>query len=233
MTLETVDRTIFEALRLALVAAGLLPDQTLYSTAAQYTAAKTALRATTASNQLIEIFGVGAPDPRDEKSVNKIVIDRVGYAKGGIGGFPAQFFEKVVTGPTTYTYDKYLMPSESKNLSYTIRCISNLVYYERIMLQIIDQVFGGRGYIKSVVDAGGGVITLTGDPIMVDLITMLDVTATSEKETLYTYTVPDVWITDPKKISTNVPPMSTVTAEYYYAWGTDDSLHIDQEIPQP
>src|SRR5690606_2016746 len=138
MTFENLDRTLYEYTRLKIVELGYLPDITNYNTNEEYLAAKIALSKTLKYNQLIEVFGVGAPESRDEKIPNKITINRKEIFDGSFGTFGAVSFE-LNQGNESYT--KYKNPPRCKNIEYDIRIISNSAFYDRIMHSIILNVF--------------------------------------------------------------------------------------------
>lgn len=230
---EQVDRTLFEYLRLGVVAAGFLPDVTAYGTAALYTAAKDTLRASLADKQLIEIFGVGASESRDEQSSSKIFINRTGFVKGGTGGFPATQYETIVTGsgPSAVTsFNKYMLPAASKNVRYEVRYITNSVKFDRIIMQLIEDIFGDRGYLKTV-EVSGSTVTFTGQDILVDQENFVDVSSTDLIERVFYYIVPDVWIQNARVVTANIVPMSTVDVEMYYEGEDSSNFYIDTVAP--
>ena len=68
MIIQTVDRSITEHLRRRAVELGFLPDVTLYSSSVDYAAAKEALKITNNLKSIIEVYGIGASETRDDKS---------------------------------------------------------------------------------------------------------------------------------------------------------------------
>lgn len=230
--IESIDRTIFEYTRLAVVAAGYLPNVTSYATASLYKSAKDAMRASLPDKQLIEVYGIGAAESRDEKTVNKIIIDRIGFIKGGTGGFPATKYEQTGSGAGA-TFKKFMYPAASKNVRYEIRYITNSAKFDRIIMQLIEDTFGDRVYLKTV-QVSGSTVTLDGQEILIDQTNFVDASSTDLIERVYTFTVPDVWIQEFKQIGGTIVPMSTVHVDMYYNDATmEDTLgdHLDIDIP--
>lgn len=201
MTLETIGRTIYERLRLAVVSAGYLPNVVGMS-AAEYAAAKAAI--IQSGKQIIEVLGEGAPDTRDEKKMTRITVQRRSSNGGSLGGFPATFY---VPGTAPSTFKKLQMPERSRNVQYEVRLVSNTAEYDRIGDALILRALGQRRYLKCVkpdhtfeTDEGFWFVR-TGDA---------DVTSTDLIERIYSFTAQDVWTEEPEVLLDDIKPMSQI-----------------------
>lgn len=209
VTLEELDRMFYERIRKAVVAAGYLPDITLYATESAYKAARDALRTT--KGQLIDVFGVGSFDARDEKTINKIVIDRTGRSQGSLGGAPERYMvTKSGTGADTmYTQLQY--PEMSDTVAYDVRFVGDRTSMERIAMQCIDSALGRRRFLKvynnSGVEVSKAVLVVNNGDV--------DLSEKNYMERLFKYVVPDVFIATPLVVRDNIPVMKTVEFTIY------------------
>lgn len=214
--IHEIDRTVYERLRLALVASGYLPNITSYSTETEYTNAKSAIHLS--KGGVIEVMGVGAAESRDAKQSTKIVIDRKGADIGTIGGFPATQFEKVGD-----TFTKRNLPDTTMDLNYDIRVISNSVKFERIATEAILAAFGMRKYIPITVEYNQD----SKDVILMNFKGDVDVSAAGMRERLFKYSAMDIWIKmyDDDVVRANIPPLTSVSFQVSISGlsGTEDS----------
>jgi len=211
-TYEEIDRTIFELIRLEIVRLGFLPDVTSYLTDnAAYQVAKNNLRNTLDDKQLIDIFGVGTTDARDEKTVNKITVRRKEAPKGTLGGFPVVEYDPITVGNTVTGFNKFKMPEHTKNIKYEIRYISRSVKFARIMSQIIEDTIGVRRYINPVKNDGS---FDTVKNFFIEMSNEVDVSDDNVIEYLFTYDVKDVFIQRRRQINTApIVPLTTVNVK--------------------
>ncbi len=187
LDIEAIDRTIYEVIRLALVSGGHLPDITTIQSEADYRTAKETISASNV--QLIEVFGVGSAEARDEKIPCRIVIDRKTGSIGKLGGYPAVKFEKTGTGATA-KFKKSYLPESSINLEYDIRGISNSAKNDRIISNIIYSSLGVRRYLNVIEDYNVEndacfLLNFNGDA---------DTSSTEMKERMFRYVAMDIWI---------------------------------------
>lgn len=214
LTLEILDRTINERLRKAVVIAGYIPDVTLFvGNAAGYKAAKDALRATV---QLIEVFGEGSAEARDELTVNKIVITRKTGNPGSIGGFPSTKYESNGLTGTAERFTKYFYPHKSRDVHYEIRAITNTAKYERICEELIQDTFGERGYVIPVNPVTKADLT-TEPRFLFVWDDCYDVSTTDLIEKVYKFHAKDVWITKLKIVDgyslNSIMPLLEIVAD--------------------
>lgn len=209
-TYEEIDRTLFELIRIGIVSKGYLPDLTAYSADPEsYVLAKETLKASLPDHELIEVYGTGPPESRDEKTVSKIIIDRKEAPEGTLGGFPVMEYEPILNSNNVLTgYDKFQMPENSRTIKYEIRYMTNSVKYSRIITTIIDNALGTKRYIYPVKDDG----TFDKTKFMFIKLTN-DVAVGGEKiiESVLTYEIIDVFIQERRKINVNpIAPLQTV-----------------------
>lgn len=208
---EEIDRMFFEHLRLAVVAAGYLPDQTAYTTQQAYETAKETIRnSTNPKKGLIDIFGVGTPESRDEKTTSKIVIDRKPSDRGTLGGAGIFYYEPYMDG-STQKFRKMRMPEESKILNYEIRYSTDSAKYDRIIYSMIENICGYKRYIKTVDSTGA----ITNKEVFVEIAGEVDLTEGSYIERVLRYRVVDVFMQSAVLITDNIVPMTTVNYGLY------------------
>lgn len=142
--LEEIDRTVFELIRLESVRLGFLPDILLFTNDPEgYNKAKLQIQK---DKYLIEVFGVGSSESRDEKIHTKIVIDRTGNPFGSIGSFGVTGFEKDDKGK----FKKFKYPSMTMDLHYDVRIITNSTAKERVCQMLLLRCLGVNKFIESI-----------------------------------------------------------------------------------
>lgn len=151
-----VDRGIYEAIRLKCVALGYLPDRTLYLTADAYAAAKQVIR--DSGKQIIEVYGIGDIQARDELEYNSIIINRDDITPGSVGMFGTRsFVARIVDNspdPDITVYDVYLNQSGTVSLQYQISYITDDSFYDRLVQSIVFNALKIRGYVYGMNDDG-------------------------------------------------------------------------------
>lgn len=205
VTYEEIDRILFERIRRELVRIGHLPDVTAFAgNPAGYENAKTVIR--NSGKTVIEVFGPGAPDARDEKSFCKIVIDRTRRSRGswGSAGVPI-YTSREIEGRTVI--DRSIAPDNNFDLDYQVRLISKRIADDRIMSQVMDNVLPSMGYVPTIQPNG----TNSGHKVLVTFSGDLLISDKHFIERMYRYSIEDVWLTKPKTIAEDVPLLQTVT----------------------
>lgn len=194
-TLENIDRSIYNAIRLALVAGGYLADISTYAANPDKEAGLLAYQ--TASgliSPLIEVFGVGTGASKMEKNVNRIVIERRSITAGDIGGGTA-IYKPVLVSNTLDSYDKTFYPDMTSNISYDIRLITASTQVERIMIGILNKVLGRRKRVSYFTDfeTDSG---LTFGTVFNGSSVIAIGQSNNIMESLYGYVVPNVFLDD-------------------------------------
>lgn len=202
MTLDILDLTVFEWLRLKSVELGHLPDWRSINDQAAYTTAKEAIK--TGGKEIIEIYGVGRGVDRNGKKLNHITINRTNIGKGSLGLVP--WF---VDAGATYT--KTTPQSFSSNIMYEIRCFASSTKYKRILEEMLISVFG-FGVYKNTFDIS---FVENSEALYFRHINNVDVTSTDEMfEILNTIMLDDVSLAETETV--NVPKLSTVEYDLYH-----------------
>jgi len=136
MILEAVDRALTEALRLAVVNRGYLPDVTLYSDQQAWKQAKEELRLSLPDETLIDVFGIGTGRGRQEKTANKITIDRKAITlspdMAGVSGVVSSVWDE-----TLQKYRKVRGYLGYYDIDYEVRTVSSSTKFDRIMVSLI------------------------------------------------------------------------------------------------
>ena len=223
MILEQLDRSMYENMRLAIIAAGYIPDRAAYATPALYKAAKVSLKASLADHQLIEIFGVGTSAARDEKSINTIFIKRVTEGIGDIGAYGVtKFVPKDVNGVTKFDKERY--PSSTQDIVYEVRFVANTVKFERIIVGLIYKVFGTKKYIPLYLNSG----SLDSETVLCLKQGDSDVSSTDVKEKVYQFVLQDIWVEEFETVKENIPRMTDIT----YGLGVTEETPEEIVIPE-
>lgn len=200
MNLSEVDRTLYEHLRLALVAAGYLPDITSFSDSTLYEQALEALRA---SGDLVELMGVGHREDRDEIVPGRVVIDYAGSSEGSFSAFPEYCYERIGNGATS-TFDKFAFPDEIKDVGYDIRTISTTRAQDRKIHEVVNKVLGFKRYLASWSDAD---TDLTGQDVLLRQEDDRYINGTRYIEHRYVYEFKDLDLQGFTRIDENIPAL--------------------------
>jgi len=218
VNLESLDRTIFELVRLKLVEKGLLPDITAYATLELYEAAKK-----TWGPILVEVFGVGQSKARDKKGSHRIVIDRKGLAMGTLGGNTTYHEENAdyLEGEDFKRFTKKRRPENTFNVNYEIRIITNSTSVDRKLSDVMYSSLGTHRFTKliegEVFGTKSALIVYNGD---------VDVSSTDFIERLFMYMYSDVWLDSTSEtLSTSIAPLLEITIKV----GDEVTTVVDEE----
>lgn len=201
VSLEELDRTLFEIIRKRIVELGYLPDINDFTKPQDYKRAKQVI--IDSKGFCIDLHGVGTPAARGEVLVCDITIDRMDIEAGTLGGSPSTQYRKKVDG----FYQKERTVAMSSNVDYEIRVVTNAVATERIILGMMYDLFNHRAYypvadMYRTEDDDRFLLFMSGGE--------QDVSSTDVRERLLKYTVSDVWLGSNKIILDNIPPMTSV-----------------------
>jgi hypothetical protein len=227
-TLEELDRTLVRLIQLELINIGVAVDP-LGKTVDAYVAAKAALLSSLGPNgRIVEVYGVASSEKRDEKTSCKIIIDRRSIPLGDIGGFGVKYFDKTGDGAGA-TFTKRQYPASTRDINYEIRLISDRTDYERIMQNVLSNVFGEFGYVNSVRSDTGA---LTDKVFYIEKGTGVNMSESNMIEWMIPYTIKDIFITSEsvdgqatggKLVRADIPTMKKVTIEKM----NSDSIDIE------
>lgn len=216
MSLEAVDRGIFEQLRKKVVALGYLPDITNYTTEEAYADAKVTYRENRADKTIIEVFGVGNSQSRQEKTDSKITVDRVGLKES----------TTITYGGTKYyknqddTFTKVKLPDTPYDVDYEIRIISTTAKMDRVLNSIVLSVCGSTGkYIPLILPTGEQSST---DGFIIKFNGSVDISKEVFIERVFRITAQEIWILDEEVIQTDVPMLVEVDVNMFTAKKEDN-----------
>ena len=222
-TLENIDRSIYNAIRLALVAVGYLADISTYAANPDKEAGLLAYQtANGLISPLIEIFGEGTGASRMEKNVNRIVIERRSITAGDIGGGTA-IYKPVLVSNTLDSYEKTFYPDMTSTISYDIRTITSSTQVDRIILGILNKVLGRRKRVSYFTDfeTDSG---LTFGTVFNGSSLVATGQTNNIKETLYSYVVPNIFIDDEATDPISVPIMRSVEVTASFDPNSEDAV---------
>lgn len=188
MSLELVDRAIYETLRLELVNQQLTPDITNAVSPQDWTDITKVFVNKFNDIDFVLLDSVSSIEKRFEKRQNVIQISRERIDSGSFGIYPEQIFNKKVDNTFTKS-----IGSNPNIISYEIRSIAISVKYQRALNDIIINSLRSNRYI-----------TTNGLTFFVERIGIVDVSSTNFIETLYQYRIVDVYIENDTILSENI-----------------------------
>jgi len=193
---EVVDRSVYEKIRLLLVAAGYLPDITTFpDTDAGVAAYNTAMaNIKTSKGFAIELFGQGSNLHKYEKKVPRIVYNARRIFLGDIGGNPEHQYTKAGA-----VFNKTAVPPTSSSLQFDIFLVFETAKQERVLNSIIQATLKSRTYIPHYNNPN--------ESFLVNNISYRDNPDTSFGicEKILTYQANDLWDTTEEIIDTAAP----------------------------
>ncbi len=214
MSLEAVDRGFTELLRREVVRKGYLPDVTLYATATDYAQAKGLLQESLPDKTLIEVFGVGTAQSRQEKTACKITVDRKSLDAS----------QYVIADRIVYRWDSALQkyrkikcPGAFYDIDYEIRTVSNTTKFDRIMSNLVLSVLHQNTYIQYF---GEGFTSK--DVFAIDFLGCVDISPNEQwLERIYRYKAKAIAIDEETEVA-QVPPLLEVNVDIVPAKRTAD-----------
>ena len=217
LTLEEIDRTIYELIRKRLVDDGYLPDISNYSTEKEYIEAKKQIEVQ--KGFVIEVHGVGTPEARDERIICEITIDRKQIEAGTLGGETPRF----IKDPNTGKFTKEKIPAICSDVRYEIRVFSNSIQKERVAFQTLMELFTHRNYYPITEQYNADrkkwlLFTSRGS---------VDVSTIDVREHLFYYVAEDVWLGKYDVVRENIAPMSS--AHFWYNVQNSEGKIIDKK----
>lgn len=161
--ITTVERGVFEALRLGLVANNYLPDITL-STAGTWDADREAWQTSNPDRPLIDVFGVAAPKARRSAKANAIYINTLDIDPDLTRGHFASVFYDLISGTEgnpDAVYNQSYHPVRPEDVVLEIYYYADSVKVDRILRStIINSLGSDEKYLVGVDDNGD---LLTGE----------------------------------------------------------------------
>jgi hypothetical protein len=194
-TLDQIENGLFEALRIALVQGGYLPDVTVYTSQATFKAQIEAIRA--ANKPVIMLYGVGNYKARGETKNNKIVIDRLNTERGSIGTPQAYTYQLQPNGK--YSQMKY--PNAPQNILFQVSWVCEEQSVNNLIETLVLETFDTKGHAKGY-DNNGTPTTSSFHYVKQD-----EGQNNEDKfiDRYVRYLVPNVYITSQKVVATDIP----------------------------
>lgn len=199
-TVEQIERGIFEALRLVLVAHNHLPDMLLYlGNAAGYRAAQQVIR-NTPGGLLIDLMNVGDYTAKGELTYPSIIIELSSEEPGDVrsnAGAYAFVFKNL-----QQKFDKFKMPDSSSNLTYTITAICKSTKQQRLIDRLMFEALPKRGKMKGKLQDGSD----TEQTFPIAWVQTVNLSDREYIEKQYRFIVRNVFVQESELVS-EVPPI--------------------------
>jgi len=223
---ERIQRSIYEAIRVELVARGYLPDisdNLLYpNTKAGQEAFQQAMSdITDARGFCVELFSTGALKARGLKKVPRIVIQKGRLLPGDIGSSVGNSYQPDGAGG----FIKVELPPHSTNMFLSIHLVSNEEGQDRVMNNVIGNAISVRRYLP-LLDA----VEFT-DRFLILQVGYNENNDMDEgiMERIYEFSVPDLYITEKKEVGI-ISAITEITLEQSNIPNTDS---IQSTTPNP
>lgn len=216
-SLQTIDRTLFELLRLVAVQGGYLPNfrgmagNTLEEKQANYETAKGQM-----TGPIVEVFSIGSAESKRAETTHRIVLNRKAIQPGTIGAKSVTKYSKNQNG----TFKKTQYPERTSTIPYEIRIITNKTEVERNLSTGILNSLGMDREIKSVNTAWNFV----GENIHLIHTGAVNVSGTDSIEWIYNYIVKDAWILEETILNDSVPALTTINIKTYIDFEPQNTL---------
>jgi len=203
---QTVERSFFEAIRLALVANGYTPDianTTLYpDTPAGFEAYLAALATIKASKGFaIEVFGTANPNSRGMKQLPRIVVQTTSFFPGNVG-FDSS--PQLVKNPDTNKYESFSYDGLSYDLTVAVTASAKDQVQLRKLMDLTHGAIPILGYLPYYNNGSDG--------FMVKFDSFQDEVDPREGSLDYTYLylVPDIQWREPVKLTGTIEPIDSI-----------------------
>lgn len=194
-TQTIIERSLYEVLRLALLAEGYIADEV--TEASEATFETTMKSIVTTKGFAIDLFGVSSNQAKETKRVPRMVLITDRVAEGDLGTDSAPY---LVTNPSqsVVTGQMAIAPAETINIQFNIHLVANKASQERVLNSIVFLALGTRKYIPNYLDPTQSFfITQTNYYNLVD-------TDEGIIEKVYVYEARDLYLEDPTILSTVV-----------------------------
>lgn len=181
-----------------------------YATIPDLEAARQAIIA--GGDQIIDVFGVASGKKRQEKSVNRIVINLRKTDLGSVAYSGDSYYRQTNVAPNKY--ERVKVDGGTFRLTYDVRTVTESVEYDRICF---DAIIGGltnhRRYLSAM---DRDTITYNDErTFLIEHKGDTDVKGMRYFERIYTFEVIDVYIGsyDETVVTTDIPELTEITAD--------------------
>jgi hypothetical protein len=203
-TLSHIDRAVYEALRLALVAKGYTPDVRLANTKPLYALALEAIRLS--GKQPIQLYGVGSWKAKQELKFNTIIIERGGISPSPIGYAGQYYFESNGLGG----YNRKQLPIGTFTLAYDITLVAKDSLSERLMQETILNALGTVKELKGIESNGN---ETESKPFILFRNAEVDLSSEDYTERQVKYFTSEVFLEEDTLLDSNVPQLNETNLE--------------------
>jgi len=200
-----IERSLFEAIRLELVAKEYLPDIsdtiTYPDTQVGWTAWEAAIKAVvTAKGFAIELFSTGSPEGKGIKKVPRIVINSGNFLPGALGGDPRRFF----SDETTH-HKSLVTPPQTTDFYVNFHLVSNSTAEARVLNALLALSIPRRGYLSWYNDST--------EKFFTRYLNYYDQGNVDEGviEHVYAYEIPDAWDREDIEVDVSIAKMTEIT----------------------
>ena len=203
---QNLERSVYEKLRLGVVAQGFTPDITTFpNTVAGYQQYQAALLVIKADKGFVlEIFNQSNPKDKGIKKVPRIVFTYNTITPGDWGNEPGT---RAVLDGTTFKYVRNDLISSTLTLACHI--IAETTTQLRTLTWLVDRYLPNLSYIPYYND--------TTEDFLLDLVSVADLTDLSVGviEKFYTYEIPDILINEDVETDKVTVPISEININTY------------------
>jgi hypothetical protein len=190
--LSDIDRGVCEALRLAAVAAGYMPDALVHDTPPAYEAALQAIR--NAGKQPVNLYPVGSWRENEEVKWNTIIIRRTRRALSNIGYGGHVYYEP---SPTAGKFLEKRTPYETAALTYTVTFVCENAANEEVLQGIMYDALDVSKALYALDESGAQ----SEDMFYIHRTDAIDQSDADFMEWIYTFEVSPVVLEADKTIS--------------------------------
>lgn len=202
-TLTQIDRGIFEALRLALAAAGYLPDVLLHTTQNSY---NNALETIKNNGKIpVNLYGVGSWKAKQKLQFNTIIVERKERNLSSLGYRGMSVTLPKINGG----FETKQIPFETAELKYNIVLICEDVKNERELQSIIMNTFDVFKEVKGLNDNG----SLTEDTFLLMSEGIVNTSSADIIEVQFRYKTSELILLDIKTLDGNVAELQNINIE--------------------
>lgn len=214
MTLETLDRSIYQWLMTKLVAANAMVNILDFPPGQEtdYLAAQVTLKGSNGLGEVVQLYGQGRPEARDTKAGAKVTINRSDTRPGQIGGAPSEILLPYDVGGQTF-YRRYRVQDRTYDITYDIRTTAVRTVTDRVIQECIDRAFGQRNYIPQWDSDTEAFSTAEEDMLFIEYMNSISLPDSEFNERILRYRLVDVWVNDLELLEEGITQLRQVTLD--------------------
>ena len=198
-----IERSIFEAIRKALVTLGYTPDASTITNPSVYDSEQAAIKASKGFS--VEPYGHSGPQAKGTKKVPRIAMQSRRIIPGELGNPPGYERSKNPLDPDNYVFKT--TAAETSHIQIDIHLVSDTAEQDRTLNSIISSALGVKRYL-----------TFYNSPkeyFFLEQYNYYDIPDTIEGilENVYSYEVKDLYLFDGDLITENAAKIKEITLE--------------------